>query len=342
MAQEISSWNGGDNIIQLVDMGKTYHTASGDVTALEDISLNIRRGSVQGIIGLSGAGKSTLVRCINYLEVPTTGKVLFEGRSLGEMSPKDVRNIRREMGMIFQQFNLLDQRNLLQNVMFPLEIAKVDRKKARLRAMELLSLVGLADRARNYPSQLSGGQKQRVAIARALATNPKVLLCDEATSALDPKTTGQILELLRKINQEMKVTVIIITHQMSVIEAVCDQVAIIDHSHIVESGPVSEIFSSPKTEIGRRLIFGDEVRTETFGRNRKIRIVFDGRNSEEPFLANMILTLKTTVNILHANMKDVGGQAVGQMVIELPEEREQADKITAYLASRKMPFEEVE
>ena len=171
----------GDKIIRMVNMGKTFHTSSGDVNALDDINLDILEGSVQGIIGLSGAGKSTLVRCINYLEVPTSGQVLFEGKSLGDMSDKEVREARRKMGMIFQQFNLLDQRNLLRNVTFPLEIAGVEKKKAQERAMELLKLVGLEDRVKNYPSQLSGGQKQRVAIARALATNPKVLLCDEAT-----------------------------------------------------------------------------------------------------------------------------------------------------------------
>ena len=191
----------GDQILRMVNMGKTFHTSSGDVNALDDINLDILEGSVQGIIGLSGAGKSTLVRCINYLEVPTSGQVLFEGKSLGDMSDKEVREARRKMGMIFQQFNLLDQRNLLRNVTFPLEIAGVEKKKAQERAMELLKLVGLEDRVKNYPAQLSGGQKQRVAIARALATNPKVLLCDEATSALDPKTTKQILDLLKKINQ---------------------------------------------------------------------------------------------------------------------------------------------
>ena len=205
----------GDKIIRMVNMGKTFHTSSGDVNALDDINLDILEGSVQGIIGLSGAGKSTLVRCINYLEVPTSGQVLFEGKSLGDMSDKEVREARRKMGMIFQQFNLLDQRNLLRNVTFPLEIAGVEKKKAQARAMELLKLVGLEDRVKNYPAQLSGGQKQRVAIARALATNPKVLLCDEATSALDPKTTKQILDLLKKINQEMGVTVIVIIRCLS-------------------------------------------------------------------------------------------------------------------------------
>ncbi len=328
-------------IIQLKNMGKVFKTASGEVVALDDINLDIREGSIQGIIGLSGAGKSTLVRCINYLEIPTSGQVLFEGKSLGEMKNAEVREARRKMGMIFQQFNLLDQRNLLRNVTFPLEIAGVERKQAEKRAMELLQMVGLAERAKNYPAQLSGGQKQRVAIARALATNPRILLCDEATSALDPKTTNQILELLKRINQEMGVTVIVITHQMSVIEAICDEVAIIDHSHIAEAGPVSEVFTNPKTDIGRKLILGEGAGEVSFGNNRKIRIVFDGQKAQEPIVADMILTCRTAVNILFANTKQVEDQAVGQMLIELPASREEAERIMQYLAARGIRFEEV-
>ncbi len=337
----------GDNIIRLVQMGKSFHTSSGDVVALDDINLDIKEGSIQGIIGLSGAGKSTLVRCINYLEIPTSGKVIFEGKSLGDLSEKEVREARRNMGMIFQQFNLLDQRNLLDNVTFPLEIAGVNKKQARERALELLKMVGLEDRVKNYPAQLSGGQKQRVAIARALATKPKVLLCDEATSALDPKTTAQILELLKKINNELDVTVIVITHQMSVIEAICDSVAIIDHSHIAESGPVSEVFANPKTDIGRRLILGDgdadSVKPVIFGEahNRKIRIVFDGHSAHQPIISDMILNCKVPVNILFANTKEVEGQAVGQMIVELPGSFDEDEKIVKYLTSNNIKYEEV-
>ncbi|MGP1588622.1 ATP-binding cassette domain-containing protein [Oribacterium sp. oral taxon 102] len=331
-----------DYIIELKNIGKTFHTSSGDVTALDDISLGIRRGTIQGIIGLSGAGKSTLVRCINYLEIPTSGQVLFEGRSLGDMNAKQVRETRREMGMIFQQFNLLEQRTLLHNVTFPLEIAGKNKKEARERALELLKLVGLEDRVRNYPSQLSGGQKQRVAIARALATNPKVLLCDEATSALDPKTTKQILELLKRINKELGVTVIIITHQMSVVEAICDEVAIIDRSQIAEAGAVSEVFHNPRSEIGRKLILGEENSSVSFdGSGRKLRIVFDGRKASEPILADMILSCRTTVNILFANTRQVGEEAVGQMVVELSEKEDEAGRVLDYLRSRGIRFEEV-
>ncbi|MFQ7828739.1 methionine ABC transporter ATP-binding protein [Clostridium fessum] len=244
-------------IICLEGLGKQFQTTNGTVTALDDINLEILQGEIFGIIGLSGAGKSTLVRCINYLEIPTAGRVIFEGQNLSMMKESEIRKARQSMGMIFQQFNLLAQRNVLQNVCFPMEIAGVPKAEAKKRAAELLKLVGLEERMKAYPAQLSGGQKQRVAIARAMSTNPKVLLCDEATSALDPNTTKSILELLKKINRELGITVIVITHEMAVIESICDRVAIIDHSHIAESGKVSEIFSGPKSEIGRQLILGE-------------------------------------------------------------------------------------
>ena len=250
-------------IICLEGLGKQFQTTNGTVTALDDINLEILQGEIFGIIGLSGAGKSTLVRCINYLETPTAGRVIFEGQNLSMMKEAEIRKARQSMGMIFQQFNLLAQRNVLQNVCFPMEIAGVPKAEAKKRAAELLKLVGLEERMKAYPAQLSGGQKQRVAIARAMSTNPKVLLCDEATSALDPNTTKSILELLKKINRERGITVIVITHEMAVIESICDRVAIIDHSHIAESGKVSEIFSGPKSEIGRQLILGETERARS-------------------------------------------------------------------------------
>lgn len=329
-------------IIQLVGLGKEFRTSGGPIKALDDINLTICQGEVFGIIGLSGAGKSTLVRCINYLEVPTSGEVLFENRSLASMSRRDQRKARQSMGMIFQQFNLLAQRNVIQNVCFPLEIAGAPKKEARERAMELLGLVGLADRKDAYPSQLSGGQKQRVAIARALATNPKILLCDEATSALDPNTTKSILELLKKINREMGITVIVITHEMAVIEAICDRVAIIDHSHIAEVGNVSDIFSGPKSDIGRQLILGDVAEQNlSFGNSRQIRIIFDGRESSEPVIANMVLACKVPVNIMHADTRDIEGKAMGQMIIQLPEDDTDAGRICNYLKTANVKFEEV-
>ena len=328
-------------IIQIKGLGKEFQTTGGKVRALEDINLEIHPGEVFGIIGLSGAGKSTLVRCMNFLEVPTEGEVLFEGESLGNMSPARLRKTRQSMGMIFQQFNLLAQRNVLRNVCFPLELGDTPRDAGRKRAMELLKTVGLEDKAGAYPAQLSGGQKQRVAIARALATNPKVILCDEATSALDPNTTKSILGLLKEINKTMGVTVIVITHEMAVIEAICDRVASIDKSRIAEVGKVSEIFSEPKSKIGRQLILGDAARQVKFGDSRQIRIIFDGRESTEPVISNMVLACKTPVNIMYAQTRDVGGTAMGQMIVQLPADKTEADRALRYLETVKIPYEEV-
>lgn len=346
-------------IIQLKHLGKEFTTTNGPVKALDDINLDIQRGEIFGIIGLSGAGKSTLVRCINYLEVPTAGEVIFEGQSLTSIEQtmasgkarsnrqrkKMLGDIRRKsrqsMGMIFQQFNLLAQRNVIDNICFPLEITGISKQDARKRAEELLKLVGIEDKAKAYPAQLSGGQKQRVAIARALATNPKVLLCDEATSALDPNTTKSILSLLKEINQNMGITVVVITHEMTVIEAICDRVAIIDQSHIAEVGSVSEIFSEPKSKIGRQLILGDVVNHVEFGDSRQIRIIFDGRESTEPVISNLVLACKVPVNIMYAATKDLNGKAVGQMIIQLPEDETDAKRVINYLKTVKIPFEEV-
>ena len=258
------------------------------------------------------------------------------------MKEAEIRKARQSMGMIFQQFNLLAQRNVLQNVCFPMEIAGVPKAEAKKRAAELLKLVGLEERMKAYPAQLSGGQKQRVAIARAMSTNPKVLLCDEATSALDPNTTKSILELLKKINRERGITVIVITHEMAVIESICDRVAIIDHSHIAESGKVSEIFSGPKSEIGRQLILGETAGQKTsFTRARQIRVIFNGQESSEPIISNMVLACKVPVNILLADTHDIGGKAMGQMLLQLPEDEVDAGRICNYLKTVGVTYEEV-
>ena len=261
-------------MIEIKHLNKTYRTADKDIVALEDINLTINDGEIFGIIGLSGAGKSTLVRCINLLEQPSAGEVIVDGESITALPRRELLKLRRSIGMIFQGFNLLEQRSVLRNVCFPLEIAGVKKKEAKERAMELLSLVGLADRAEAYPSQLSGGQKQRVAIARALATKPKYLLCDEATSALDPTTTRAILELLREINETLGVTIIVITHEMKVIDQICDRVAVIDHSRIAEEGKVSEVFTNPRSQIARDLIIPRERTVlETEG-GKRLRLTF--------------------------------------------------------------------
>ena len=328
-------------MIVLEDVCKDFDTEGGCFHALRGVSLSIRKGCVYGIIGRSGAGKSTLVRTINLLERPTSGRVTVAGVDLSALSPAELRRARRGIGMIFQGFNLLESRSVAGNVAFPLELAGWDAARIAGRVDELLELVGLGGKRDAYPAQLSGGQKQRVAIARALATRPKVLLCDEATSALDPKTTEQILSLLRRINEELKVTIIVITHQMSVIEAICDEVAIIDHSHIAESGPVSEIFHAPRTEIGRRLILGEGNRNLDFANGRKLRIVFDGRKAREPVISDLVLSCKIPVNILFANTRQVEDEAVGQMIVELPDSGEEAEKVCAYLRSKGITFEEV-
>lgn len=333
-------------IIRLENLGKIFKTKQNEVKALEDINLDIEQGEIFGIIGLSGAGKSTLVRCINFLERPTSGEVwidLADGMvALSALQEKELLNARQSIGMIFQQFNLLMQRNALQNVCFPLEVAGVSRQEAKARAVELLKLVGLEDRMTAYPSQLSGGQKQRVAIARALANNPRVLLCDEATSALDPSTTTSILELLKDINQKLGITVIIITHEMRVIESVCHRVAIIDKSHIAEVGRVAEVFENPQSEIGRKFVYSESRKAMELNEKHIYRIVFDGRSSFEPIVSNMVLTSKMPVNILYANTKDVGGHAVGEMILQLPEDDGARNSMLAYLKNNEIKHEEVD
>lgn len=325
-------------MIELKKVGKVFRTANGDVEALKDIDLTVNDGEIFGIIGLSGAGKSTLVRCINMLERPTSGEVLIDGRDLSKMSRRELLATRKSIGMIFQGFNLLAQRTSLQNVCYPLEISGVSKAKAKQKALELLELVGLSDRAGSYPAQLSGGQKQRVAIARALATDPKVLLCDEATSALDPNTTDSILELLRRINRELGVTVVIITHEMRAIEQICHRVAVIDHSVIVEIGEVKQVFADPQSQIAREIILPKAKSIDHIDGGQKLRIVFDGNSSFEPVVSNMVLDCRTPVNILFADTRDIDGKAFGQMVLQLPDDEGALARITKFLDSRGITY----
>ncbi|MDF2987004.1 MAG: ABC-type metal ion transport system, ATPase component [Eubacterium sp.] len=328
-------------IIEIKALTKIFSTKEREVKALENIDLSIDEGAVFGIIGMSGAGKSTLVRCINYIERPTSGTIIVDGKDLSSLSEKELREVRRSMGMIFQQFNLLMQRTAEENITFPLEISGMKNEEAKGRARELLEIVGLSDKAEAYPAQLSGGQKQRVAIARALATNPKVLLCDEATSALDPTTTKAILELLRDINKRLGITIVIITHEMSVIEQICSHVAIIDESGIAETGPVSEVFSHPKTAAAQRLVFPNGGKMGQFPGKRCCRIVFEGSSSFDPVIARMILECKTQVNIMFADMKDIDGKAFGELVLQLPQDDEVSNQVIRYLRSQNLSVEEV-
>lgn len=327
--------------IAIRSLSKTFFTKHGEFKALDGIDLNIEKGEIFGIIGMSGAGKSTLVRCINYLEKPTEGDVLINGNNLSLLNNKELRRARQSMGMIFQQFNLLMQKTVEKNVRFPLEIANVEREQAHARVKELLELVGLSDKAKSYPSQLSGGQKQRVAIARALATSPDVLLCDEATSALDPNTTRSILALLKDINQRMGITIVIITHEMSVIEEICTKVAIIDNSRIAEVGKVEDIFVRPRTEAAQRLVYPEDKSRNRMMGTRCCRVVFDGSSAYDPVIADVILACKAPVNILYADMKDIDGKAFGQMVMQLPVEEDLADRVVKYLKAKNLTVEEV-
>lgn len=308
-------------MIELQHVSKTFENAGGRVDALRDVSLTIADGDIYGIIGMSGAGKSTLVRCINMLERPTEGRVIVNGQQLDAMTPAQLRAARREITMIFQRFNLLMQRTCLQNICFPMELAGVPKEKAAARARELLELVGLPDKADAYPAQLSGGQKQRIAIARALATNPKVLLCDEATSALDPNTTHAILQLIQKINREMGITVVIITHQMSVVEDVCSHVAILDNGTVVEQGSVRDIFSNPHSDAAKRLVFpaGTPERELLPGR-KMVRVAFNGtQTTDKPLVASLAIECGALVSIVAADTRVVNGQTLGSMLLALPE-----------------------
>ena len=330
-------------IIEIRGLRKTFGQGEAAVTALDGIDLSIEKGEIYGIIGLSGAGKSTLVRCMNLLETPTEGTVRVDGQDITTLSPKELRKARQSITMIFQGFNLLMQRSALDNICFPLELSGTPRKEAVARARELLKVVGLEGREGAYPAQLSGGQKQRVAIARALATNPKVLLCDEATSALDPTTTQSILALLQELNRTLGVTVVIITHEMKVVEQICGRVAILAESHVVEEGKVSEVFRHPKTTAARQLLMpGSETARETLAQGRAYRITFDGSTAEQPVVSGMVLSCGEPVNILFADMKNIEGKTYGQMLLQLPENEGAAARMLAYLESQRITYTEEE
>lgn len=339
--------------IVIENLYKSFDTKDGTVEALKNVNLSIESGDIYGIIGMSGAGKSTLVRCINFLEVPTKGRVLINGKSLGDYTSRELRKQREDIGMIFQHFNLLMQKNVLENVCFPLYIQGKSKKDARKRAKELLDIVGLGDRTGAFPAQLSGGQKQRVAIARALASDPKILLCDEATSALDPQTTSSILALLKDINQRFNITIVIITHQMSVVREICSHVAIVKGGEVAEQGTVEDIFTHPKTAVARELLKndvgddGEEKRGTAAGgkeiikSGEKIRNVFSENSAFEPVIANLILNFNEPVNILKADTKNVGGVAKGEMVLEFAPDCTKNKEMKQYLLDRGLEIEEV-
>lgn len=323
-------------MIEIKNLSKTFDTAGGRVEALKNINLTIDDGDIYGIIGMSGAGKSTLVRCINMLERPSEGTVLIDGKDMGALSPGQLRTERRNITMIFQGFNLLMQRNCLRNVCFPMELSGVPKAEAREKAMDLLNLVGLPQKAKAYPAQLSGGQQQRVAIARALATNPKVLLCDEATSALDPNTTHAILELIKDINKKLGITVIVITHQMSVVEEICNRVAILDGGEVVEEGLVGTVFASPKSAAAKRLVFpngADEIVSNP-SNEKRIRLIFNGASTTgTPLIARMAVEKHILANIVSAGTRCVGDRVYGTMLLGIPGGEDEYKEAKAYIES---------
>lgn len=321
-------------MIELKHITKRFPTAEGEFTALNDVSLTIGDGDIFGIVGMSGAGKSTLVRCLNLLERPSEGQVVIDGEDLCAMSQKELTLRRRSISMIFQHFNLLMQRTCLDNICFPMEIAGKKGPEVKKKARELLDIVGLPDKADAYPAQLSGGQKQRIAIARALASAPKILLCDEATSALDPKTTRDILRLIQDINRRLGITVVIITHEMGVIEEICSHVAILDHGVLQETGTVEEVFSNPKTEAGRRLVYPDGVVLDQLPTSHVIRIAFNGSSSYEPLIASLTMDCQVKVNILGADTRNVDGKAFGTMLLGLPENPEERARAVQYIKNQ--------
>ena len=323
-------------MIEIKNLSKTFKTADSSLDALKNVSLTINDGDIYGIIGMSGAGKSTLVRCINMLERPTEGQILIDGVDMGSLSSKQLRDARRNITMIFQGFNLLMQRNCLKNICFPLELEGMKKEDAKKRALELLEIVGLPDKAKAYPAQLSGGQQQRIAIARALATNPKVLLCDEATSALDPNTTHSILNLIRDINKKLGITVIIITHQMSVVEETCNRVAILDNGTVVEQGEVSTVFAHPQSAAAKRLVFpdaSDEIFAPASDEHR-IRVVFNGAfATNTPLITKMALDEGIAANILAASTRCIGDKVYGNMLLGIPGGDNELERASKYLQS---------
>lgn len=320
-------------MIRIENLSKSFRVNSSDFLALDNVNLEINDGEIYGIIGMSGAGKSTLVRSVNMLERPTEGRVIIDGKDLTELSKSELREIRRSVTMIFQSFNLLMQRTCLKNICFPLELSGIKKSEAKKRAKELLDIVGLPDKANAYPAQLSGGQQQRIAIARALATNPKVLLCDEATSALDPQTTHSILELIKDINKKMGITVIVITHQMSVVEEICTRVAILDGGAVVEEGTVADVFSDPKSAAARRLVFPDGAGAPVYREGeRRIRVVFNGAYAAgSPLITQMAIDKGIAANILAASTKIIGDKVYGTMLLGLPASDEIVAEAKSYL-----------
>ena len=330
-----------NKLIQVVNLSKVFSDAENHVTALNRINLTVYEGEIYGIVGMSGAGKSTLIRCINLLDTPNEGQVLYRGENVLSMDRRRLLQARRKMGMIFQQFNLFMQRTVAQNVRYPLEISGLPQAQADMRVKDLLKIVGLEDKAQSYPAQLSGGQRQRVGIARALACEPDVLLCDEATSALDPMTTQAILALLQDINKRLGITILLITHEMAVIRQICSRVAILDGGEVVEEGDVNEVFLATRSEAGKRLFGVLPQEAENDPDVPALRIVFDGAAAEKPIISRLSKETGVSVNILSANMNHLRGKMYGQMIIEKPSSDHENRAVVRFLTEQGLTVKEV-
>lgn len=338
-------------MIRFEHVSKTFQTKNGPFDALKDVSFEIEKGDIYGVIGYSGAGKSTLIRMVNALETPTSGNVWVEGNDIGTLSQKELRNLRKGIGMIFQQFNLLESKTIYDNVAIALKLNGVSKKDIEKRGTELLDFVELSDKKYSYPGQLSGGQKQRVGIARALANNPSILLCDEATSALDPKTTDSILELLKKINEMLHITIVIITHEMNVIQKICNKVAVMDYGQVVETGSVIQVFSNPQSDIARRFVGNlirdvipeplvESIRKETRN-SRLLRIKLENTDSTEPLLWEINRRFEVETNILYSTINVIQGIVVGIMLVLFIGTDEEIEKAEQYILESKEEYREV-
>lgn len=338
-------------MIEFQGLEKVYDSGGQRVTALNGIDLKINEGEIFGVIGFSGAGKSSLIRCVNWLEQPTAGKVIVDGHDLTTLSAKEIRDVKKNIGMVFQHFNLLNSKTVFANVAMPLILAKVPNEEIKKRVDELLNFVGLADKANYYPDQLSGGQKQRIGIARALATKPSILLCDEATSALDPQTTNSILQLLKKINQDYNITILIITHEMSVIREICDRVAVIEAGKIIEEGTVFNVFSSPKTETAKNFVSSvmndhipdsiNKMIEQHSGLQKIFRINFVGQSAGQPLLSQVAKKFDIHINVLFGNITELQGIPFGNLIVEFQGSDSEINRALMFINQENVKIKEV-
>lgn len=330
-------------MIEFRNINKEYTHKGKTIRALADINLTIEAGEVFGVVGQSGAGKSTLIRCANFLETPTSGDVFVAGENLKTLSAKQLREKRHQIGMIFQHFNLLSARTVSDNIALPLELTGTPKDKIKARVKELLELTGLSDKDKHYPAQLSGGQKQRVAIARALSTQPKVLLCDEATSALDPETTDSILQLLKTINQQLGITILLITHEMEVVKKICHKVALIQGGYLVEHAPIDEFFSAPQSDAGKQFVaqalslkIPDYIKermvdTTTDKKIPVVKIFFSGENTDTPLISRLAKHFSVDVNIIEAHIEQIRSTTLGALLVEIMGDAEPIQQALDYL-----------